>query len=472
MQDRERLNIPHQQMPELDVEQRRRSFKEVALGYTWEMAKTEAERCLQCRNAPCVTGCPVEIDIPRFIRQIREGDIRAALATIKETNSFPAICGRVCPQERQCQAKCVVGKVSQPVGIGHLERFVGDWQRAEDVMDLPEAVQPTGKKVAVIGAGPAGLTVAGELAKRGHSVTIFEALHRPGGVLVFGIPEFRLPNEVVDFEIEYLRRLGVEIRTNVLIGATLTIRQLREELGYDAIFLGLGAGTPIMLNIPGENLRGVYSANEFLTRVNLMRAHEPDADTPLRIGRRVVVIGGGNTAMDAARTALRLGAERVTVVYRRSRAEMPARVDEVRHAEEEGVEFEFMAMPIRFIGEDGDVAAVECLRTELGEPDESGRRRPVPVEGSNFTIPADIVINAIGARPNPLVKRIAEEVGLELDEKGHVVVDPETGRTNVEGIWAGGDIIGGEETVIKAMGDGRRAAKDMHSYLSGASGWR
>lgn len=466
MEDRERLAIAHQRMPELDIERRRRSWDEVNLGYTEELARTEAERCLQCKRAPCVTGCPVEIDIPGFILKIRQGDFRGAVETIKLTNSFPSICGRVCPQERQCQARCVVGKRGDPVGIGHLERFVGDWQRAQGIPQAKPGT-PTGKKVAVVGSGPAGLTVAGDLAKLGHQVTVFEALHRPGGVLVFGIPEFRLPNEIVDYEIEYLRQLGVQIRVDTLIGATVTMPQLLEEKGYDAVFLGLGAGSPIFMGIEGENLPGVYSANEFLTRVNLMQAHRPDADTPLRMGDRVAVIGGGNTAMDASRTAVRLGAKSVRLVYRRSREEMPARVEEVRHAEEEGVDFAFQTVPVRFIADDtGNLAAMECVRTELGPPDESGRRRPVVVEGSNFTEPVDIVVVAIGARPNPLVRRIAQQAGVELDAKGHVIVDHETGRTNVDRIWAGGDIVGGEETVIKSMGDGKRAARDIHEYLT------
>jgi glutamate synthase (NADPH/NADH) small chain len=322
--------------------------------------------------------------------------------------------------------------------------------------------------VAVVGSGPSGLTVAGELAKRGHRVTVFEALHRPGGVLVFGIPEFRLPKEIVDFEIEGLRRLGVEIRTNVLIGATIRLRQLFEEEGYEALYLGLGAGSPIFMGIEGENLPGIYSANEFLTRVNLMQAHRPDTDTPLRFGDRVVVIGGGNTAMDAARTAVRLGAKEVTVVYRRSREEMPARAEEVRHAVEEGVVFEFLTVPTRFLADEtGNLMAMECVRTQLGPPDESGRRRPVVIPGSQFTLPADIAVVAIGARPNPLVRRLAEEVGLAVDDKGQVLIDPHTGATNVPGLWAGGDIVGGEETVIKSMGDGRRAAQHMHAVLTG-----
>ncbi len=466
MDPKERLAIPHQKMPELPVEERKRTWKEVNLGYTEELARTEAERCLQCKKPPCVEGCPVQIDIPGFILKIREGDYQGAVDVIKRTNSFPAICGRVCPQERQCQAVCVVGKRGDPVGIGHLERFVGDWQISVGLPDDIAPPPPTGKKVAVVGSGPAGLTVAGELAKKGHKVTIFEALHRPGGVLVFGIPEFRLPNWIVDFEIEYLRRLGVEIRVDTLIGSTIKMDQLLGEMGYDAVFLGLGAGTPIFTGVPGENLPGIYSANEFLTRVNLMQAHRPDTDTPLRFGDNVAVIGGGNTAMDASRTSIRLGAKRVMLVYRRSRKEMPARVEEVRHAEEEGVGFMFQTVPVRYIaGEDGSVAAMECVRTELGPPDESGRRRPVVIEGSNFQVPVDVVIVAIGARPNPLVRRIAEQVGLKIDEKGHVIVDPETNRTSVEGIWAGGDIIGGEETVIKSMGDARRAAADMHQWL-------
>lgn len=451
-------------MPELSVSERLAGFAEVNRGYNEEQALAEAERCLQCKRPPCVAGCPVDIDIPGFIKLIGERCYADAALKIKETNSFPAICGRVCPQEQQCQVKCVVGRAGRPpVGIGHLERFVGDHLIAnpQPAVSHPE---PTGHKVAVVGSGPAGLTTAGELAKLGHEVTIFEALHEPGGVMVYGIPEFRLPNDIVRYEIEALLELGVQIVHDTVIGRTLTVDELFGEMGYEAIFLGLGAGNPRFLGIEGENLRGVYSANEYLTRINLMRAYRDDYDTPIRRGRRVTVVGGGNVTVDASRWALRLGAETVTIVYRRSRQEMPARIEEVRHAEEEGVQFQFLTLPVRLLGDDGDVAAMECLRMELGEPDASGRRRPVPLEGSEFTIPTDLVVIAIGARVSPLVAIAVPEI--ELDESGHVIVNPDTLETSIPGIFAGGDLIPGEETIVRAMGDGRRTAQSIHRYLA------
>lgn len=447
-------------MAEQPAEERRRNFEEVNRGYSESQALTEAERCLQCKKAPCVTGCPVDIDIPGFIRLLREGDYRAAALKIRETNSFPAICGRVCPQERQCQAQCVLGKRGQAVGIGHLERFVGDWLLDNPVPE--EVPSATGHKVAIVGSGPSSLTVAGELARQGHQVTIFEALHKPGGVMSYGIPPFRLPRQVVEHEIEAVKRLGVEIRTDTVVGRTVTYEQLKEE-GYEAFFLALGAGSPYFMGIEGENLGGVYSANEYLTRVNLMQAYREDYDTPVARGRKVTVIGGGNTAMDSSRCALRVGAESVTLVYRRTRQEMPARVEEVRHAEEEGIIFQLLVSPIRLIGEAGRVTAMECIRNELGEPDDSGRRRPVPIKNSEFILETDQVIVAIGARISPLAKLVVP--GLEQDSKGYIVVSPETLQTSVPGVFAGGDVIGGEETIIRGMGDGRRAAAALYQYL-------
>ncbi len=463
MDNKQRLELPHQQMAELPVDRRLAGASEVNVGYSEEQARAEAQRCLQCKRPPCVAGCPVDIDIPAFIKLISEGRYADAALKIKETNSFPAICGRVCPQEQQCQAKCVVGRTGRPpVGIGHLERFVGDYLVAnpQPVSSSPE---PTGYKVAIVGSGPAGLTTAGELAKLGHEVTIFEALHEPGGVMTYGIPEFRLPKDIIRYEIKALLELGVQIVHDTIIGRTLTIDELFGEMGFAAVFLGLGAGNPRFLGIEGENLRGVYSANEFLTRINLMRAYRDDYDTPIRRGNNVTVVGGGNVTLDSSRWALRLGAETVTIVYRRSREEMPARVEEVRHTEEEGVQFRFLSQPMRLLGDDGDVAAMECLQMELGEPDESGRARPIPIEGSEFTLPTDLVIIAIGARVSPLVPIAVP--GIELGEGGHVIVNPDTLETSIPGVFGGGDLIPGEETIVRAMGDGRRAAQSIHKYL-------
>ncbi len=449
-------------MREQPPAQRARNFDEVPYGYTTAEAVEEAARCLQCKRAPCIIGCPVEINIPKFIRELRDGDFRAAIATIKETNNLPAVCGRVCPQETQCQASCTLGKKHEPVAIGRLERFAADWE-FEHGVQVPPVGPPTGFRVAVIGSGPAGLTCAADLRRLGHEVTLFEALHEPGGVLMYGIPEFRLPKRIVQAEIENLQKMGVAIELNVVIGRTLTIDDLFRQ-GYAAVFVGTGAGLPKFLGVPGENLIGIYSANEFLTRVNLMRAYLfPEYDTPVRIGKTVAVVGGGNVAMDSARTALRLRAERVMILYRRTEAEMPARVEEVHHAKEEGVEFHVLVNPVRFLGEDGRVVGVECIRMELGEPDESGRRRPVPVPGSEFVLPVDTAIIAIGNDPHPLVPRTTP--GLEVARHGTIVADAD-GCTSRVGVFAGGDIVTGAATVISAMGAGKRAARAIHRQLA------
>ncbi|MEM3623216.1 MAG: NADPH-dependent glutamate synthase, partial [Candidatus Bathyarchaeia archaeon] len=417
----------------------------------------------QCPKPQCVPGCPVEVEIPAFIKLIREGKFDEAVKKIKEKNSLPAICGRVCPQEEQCQMNCVLGKAGDPVNIGRLERFVADWERQKGVT-VPEKAPPTGKKVAIIGAGPAGLTAAADLAKLGHEVVIFEALHLPGGVLVYGIPEFRLPKSIVQAEVDYIKKLGVELRLGYLIGRIHTIPELLKEEGFDAVFIGTGAGLPQFLGVPGENLGGIYSANEFLIRVNLMKSYAfPVYDTPIRIGKHVAVIGGGNVAMDSARSALRLGAEEVCIVYRRSREEMPARKEEIENAEEEGIICKFLANPTRFIGDEkGWVKQMECICMELGPPDESGRRRPVPVKGSEFIMDVDTVIVAIGRTPNPIIQRTTE--GLAVTKWGTILVD-ENGKTSLEGVYAGGDIVTGEATVISAMGAGKKAAKAIHQYL-------
>ncbi|MGB9671764.1 MAG: NADPH-dependent glutamate synthase [Candidatus Bathyarchaeales archaeon] len=450
-------------MPKQKPEVRRRNFNEVALGYTEEQAIAEANRCLQCPKPQCVQGCPVEIEIPAFIKLLREGKFEESIKKIKEKNSLPAICGRVCPQEEQCQKFCVLGKVGDPVSIGRLERFVADWERAKGI-SVPEKAAPTGKRVAIIGAGPAGLTAAADLAKLGHEVVIFEALHVPGGVLVYGIPEFRLPKSIVQAEVDYIKKLGVELRLGYLIGRIHTIPELLNEEGFDAVFIGTGAGLPAFLGVPGEDLGGIYSANEFLIRVNLMKSYAfPEYDTPIRIGKHVAVIGGGNVAMDSARSALRLGAEEVCIVYRRSREEMPARKEEIENAEEEGIICKFLANPTRFIGDEkGWVKQMECICMELGPPDESGRRRPVPVKGSEFTMDVDTVIIAIGRTPNPIIQRTTE--GLAVTKWGTIVAD-ENGKTSLEGVYAGGDIVTGEATVISAMGAGKRAARAIHEYL-------
>ena len=449
-------------MPKQEPQVRKRNFNEVALGYAEEQALAEANRCLQCPKPQCVKGCPVEIDIPTFIELIKEGKYDESIKKVKEKNSLPAICGRVCPQEEQCQKFCVLGKMGDPVSIGRLERFVADWERQKEV-DAPDKASPTGKRVAVIGAGPAGLTAAADLAKLGHEVVIFEALHLPGGVLMYGIPEFRLPKSIVQAEVDYVKKLGAQLRPNCLVGRTYTIPELLER-GFGAIFIGTGAGLPQFLGVPGENLGGIYSANEFLIRVNLMKSYKfPEYDTPIRVGKKVVVIGAGNVAMDSARCALRLGAEEVCIVYRRSREEMPARQEEIENAEEEGIVCKFLAAPIRFIGDDkGWVKATECICMELGPPDESGRRRPVPVKGSEFTMDVDTVIIAIGRTPNPIIQRTTE--GLKVTKWGTIVTN-EDGKTKLEGVYAGGDIVTGEATVISAMGAGKKAARAIHEYL-------
>ena len=454
-------------MDKLGPKERASSFSEVALGYTIEQALAEAQRCLSCPNAQCTKGCPVGIEIPAFIKLIKEKKYGEAIKKIKEKNNLPAICGRVCPQEEQCQKFCIKGKKGDPVSIGRLERFVADLEREKNALTPFKAAKKvtlTGKRVAVIGAGPAGLTVAAELAKLGHRVTIFEALHVAGGVLVYGIPEFRLPKEIVQAEVDYIKELGVELYTDVLIGRTFTPQELFDR-GFDAVFIGSGAGLPTFLGIPGENLSGVYSANEFLIRVNLMKSYRfPAFDTPIKVGKNVAVIGGGNVAMDSARCALRLGAEHVYIIYRRSREEIPARQEELLNAEEEGITCKFLASPTRFIGDDqGRIKGIELVTMELGEPDESGRCKPTPIKGSEFVMDVDTVIVAIGRTPNPILQKVTK--GLETTKRGTIVTDPETGRTSLEGVYAGGDIMTGEATVISAMGSGRRSAKAIHEYL-------
>ncbi|MDY6905404.1 MAG: NADPH-dependent glutamate synthase [Thermodesulfobacteriota bacterium] len=460
--------IERQPMPEQPPKERARNFDEVPLGLSPEAAVMEARRCLQCKKPACVEGCPVHVDIPGFIGFIRDGDFTGAIQKIWERNSLPAVCGRVCPQELQCEGRCILGKKDAPVAIGNLERFAADMERAERKAGIPEKAPATGKEVAVVGSGPSGLTVAGDLALKGHNVTIFEAFHKPGGVLVYGIPEFRLPKEIVFSEVEGLKSLGVTLETNMVIGRSLTVDELFEQ-GYDAVFLGVGAGLPMFMNVPGENYAGVFSANEYLTRANLMKAYRfPEYDTPVIRGKNVVTVGGGNVAMDSARTALRLGAENSYIVYRRSKDELPARSAEVHHAEEEGVEFRLLTNPTRFFGdENGRVTGMEALKMELGEPDASGRRRPIPVEGSEFTIDCDLVIIAIGAGANPLLTNATE--GLQLNKRGYIVADEKTGKTTRRGVWAGGDIVTGSATVILAMGAGRIAADSMDDFLT--LGW-
>ncbi|MCL6588725.1 MAG: NADPH-dependent glutamate synthase [Firmicutes bacterium] len=453
--------MSRQVMPKQDPEVRKHNFDEVALGYNGDQAAAEAARCLNCKKPLCVQGCPVEVDIPAFIMKIKAGDFLGAVAKIKEKNSLPAICGRVCPQETQCEKLCVLGKKGAPVAIGALERFVADREPVSTGDIKPVANQRY--RAAIIGAGPAGLTAAADLALQGFRVTIFESLHAAGGVLQYGIPQFRLPKEIVAREVDYIKRLGVKVETSVLVGQTVTVEELLKD-GYDTIFIGTGAGLPYFLNIPGENLNGVYSANEFLTRVNLMKAYRfPEYDTPVRVGERVAVVGAGNVAMDGARTSLRLGAKEVYIVYRRSAEEMPARHEEIENAREEGIIFRLLTNPTRIIGnEKGEVAAMECLKMELGEPDSSGRRRPVPVPGSEFQFPVDNVVVAIGQGPNPILLRTT--AGLALNKHGYIQVDPETMATNIPGVYAGGDIVTGAATVIAAMGAGKKAAKHMVEY--------
>ncbi len=466
------MNPKKNPIPTQDALVRARNFDEVAMGYSEELAIDEALRCLSCKNMPCVSGCPVNIRIPDFIAKIKEGDFEGAYKIISESSTLPAVCGRVCPQETQCEKNCVRGIKGEPVGIGRLERFVADWHNMNS--DTPPTVPPeNGKKVAVVGSGPSGLTCAGDLAKLGYKVTVFEALHTAGGVLVYGIPEFRLPKAIVKKEVDNLVKMGVDIETNVVIGKTLTVDELFDK-GYNAVFIGSGAGLPNFMGIPGESYKGVYSANEFLTRSNLMKAYLENSDTPIMKGGRVAVVGGGNVAMDAARTALRLGAEKVYVVYRRSLEELPARREEVEHAEEEGIEFLLLTNPIEILGyenpddrrdkRNGFVTGMRCVRMELGEPDERGRRRPVEIPDSEFLIEVDTVVMSIGTSPNPLIKSTTK--GLEVNSRGGIIVEADSGKTSKEGVFAGGDAVTGAATVISAMGAGKIAAKAIHEYLS------
>jgi len=452
-------------MPEQAPEVRRRNFDEVPLGYTPEDAMAEASRCMQCKKPSCVTGCPVSIDIPGFIGMVAKGDFTGAIKKIWEKSSLPAVCGRVCPQEVQCEGRCIMGKKGDPIAIGNLERFVADYEREKGKGAIPEKAAPTGKKVAVVGSGPSGLTVAGDLLLKGHDVTIFEAFHKAGGVLVYGIPEFRLPKAIVAEEVAVMEKMGLKIVFDSVVGRTVSIDELFEQ-GFDAVYIGVGAGLPRFLNIEGENLIGIYSANEYLTRANLMKAYLfPKYDTPIVRGKDVVVLGAGNVAMDSARTALRLGADRVRIVYRRSREEMPARAAEIHHAEEEGVEFCLLTAPTKFIGNDkGRVTGMECLKMELGEPDESGRRRPVPIKGSEFVMECDLAVIAVGAGANPLLT--SQSPDIKINSRGYIIADPETGKTSKKGVWAGGDIVTGQATVILAMGAGRKAADSIHKYLT------
>jgi len=466
---RERLAIPAQPMPAQDPQARRRNIEEVACGYAPEQARLEALRCLQCRNAPCVAGCPVQIDIPGFIRAMADDDMKTAIAVIKRNSLLPAVCGRVCPQEVQCQAPCTVGRtlkdVGQAVSIGRLERFAADWERAHGAAGIPAVKPETGQRVAVIGSGPAGITVAADVRREGHAVTLFEAFHKPGGVLVYGIPEFRLPKRIVQQEMDTLAAMGVRIVTNFVVGRTRTLADLLENDGFDAVFIGSGAGLPKFMAIEGENLVGVFSANEYLTRANLMRAYDfGRAQTPIFRSRRVAVLGGGNVAMDSARMAVRLGAEEVHLVYRRTEVEMPARVEEVAHAKEEGIVFHLLQNAKRILGDDqGLVTGMECLKYRLGEPDASGRRRPVEIKGSEFVMPVDTVIVAIGNESNPLIKQTTP--GLATDSRGHILVD-KNGQTSLARVYAGGDIVLGAATVILAMGEGRRAAASINRLLA------
>ena len=452
-------------MPCADPRERRQTFQEVATGYTVDMAQQEADRCIQCKNRPCIAGCPVEIDIPAFVQQVADGDFYAAFRTLTAKNVLPAICGRVCPQEEQCEKLCTLGVKFEPVGIGRLERFVADWASSQVDLSPPEVSPASGHSVAVVGSGPAGLTVAADLAKMGHKVTIFEALHKPGGVLMYGIPEFRLPKAIVQREIYALEALGVEIKVNFVIGRTFTVDELFNELGFEAVFIGTGAGLPHFPKIPGINLIGVYSANEYLTRSNLMKAYRfPESDTPAIRGKRVAVIGGGNTAMDSVRTSLRLGAEHAYLMYRRSRSEMPARMEEIEHAEEEGVEITLLVAPTEILGDDRmHVRAIRLIRMELGEPDASGRRSPVPIKGSEFDVEVDTVVFAVGQGANPLIRSTTPD--LPVNKWGNIVADPKTGATQKRGVFAGGDIVTGGATVISAMGAGRMAARAIDQYL-------
>ena len=465
LEKKERMKIPRQEMPVQDPVERGSNFNEVALGFTAELAVTEADRCLECKKPLCVDGCPVGIDIPAFVAAIQNENFSEALAIIKKDNTLPAICGRVCPQEDQCEKVCVTGKKFKPVAIGRLERFVADMEIEGGEISMPEQAESSGFRVAVVGSGPAGLACAADLALRGHDVTVFEALHKPGGVLVYGIPEFRLPKSIVAGEIRNLEKLGVEVRCNFVIGKTATVHELLGEWGYDSVFIATGAGLPYFMGIPGEDFVGVYSANEFLTRVNLMKAFAfPAYDTPVEMGSRVAVVGSGNVAMDCLRTALRLGAEEVICLYRRTRAESPARLEELEHAEEEGIDFRWLASPVEIYGDDdGCVTGARVQKMELGEPDSSGRRRPVPIEGEQYDIALDTVIMGIGQGPNPLVTQSTD--GLVLNRWGNIVVNEETMETSIPGVFAGGDIVTGAATVILAMGAGKQASEGIDRYL-------
>lgn len=466
------MSLKKNPMPSQEPSVRAHNFDEVATGYSAETAVDEALRCLGCKNMPCVSGCPVNIHIPEFIAKVKDGDFEGAYQIIHKTSSLPAVCGRVCPQETQCEAKCVRGIKGEPVGIGRLERFVADWHNAHSDV-TPEVAPSNGHRVAVVGSGPSGLTCAGDLAKKGYKVTVFEALHTAGGVLVYGIPEFRLPKSIVRKEVDNLVAMGVDVETNVVIGKTLTVDELFKQ-GFEAVFIGSGAGLPNFMGIPGESYKGVYSANEFLTRSNLMKAYREDPDTPIMKGGKVAVVGGGNVAMDAARTALRLGADKVYIVYRRSMEELPARREEVEHAEEEGIEFLLLNNPVEILGyenpddrrdpRNGFVTGMKCIKMQLGEPDERGRRRPLPIEGSEFVLDVDTVVISIGTSPNPLIK--STTAGLEVNKRGGIIVEEDTGATTKEGVYAGGDAVTGAATVISAMGAGKTAAKAIDEYLS------
>jgi len=461
------MKLPRQQMPEQDAEQRAHNFKEVNLGLDVVVAETEAQRCLACSDPKCVKGCPVGVKIKDFIDLVLEGEYLKAAAKIREDNVLPAITGRVCPQENQCEGDCILGRKQSPLAIGHLERFVADYERQSGQVGLPENAPPTGRKVAIIGSGPAGLSCAGDLIQRGHDVTVFEALHEIGGVLVYGIPEFRLPKDIVREEVDNMRKMGVKFETNVVVGQTVTVDELMEEEGYDAVFVATGAGLPRFLNIEGEHLAGVYSANEFLTRANLMKAYDPDqSDQPIYDckGKNVAVIGGGNTAMDAVRSALRMGAARAMIIYRRSEEEMPARLEEVHHAKDEGVEFLALNNPVAFRGDNGILKSATIQKMQLGEPDDSGRRRPEPIEGSEYEMPLDVAVIAVGTGANPLVQQSTPD--LETTSRGYIEADEQTLKTSKKGVFAGGDIVSGAATVILAMGAGRTAADAIHDYLT------